>query len=333
MNKSLNKTILQKFKELIKLLKIEVNLAYNKETKTVIEFRVDALERNYNYILKMNEQIVTVDSIKNIKGFGKGTLSRVQEILNTGTLVELKNMKSKIKKMYKIHLLVEELSKVIGIGSITAIRLIQKWKITSLKDFKNRVKNENLDVNDKIKLGLKYEGKFEKNMPRKIIDKVYMKIFNTLPVYSLVCGSYRRGVLVSHDIDLLLWTDKLITQDDVRQSDTLHKCIKKLKQANIVTNDITSDNVKTKYMGFCKYKNKLYRIDIRLISIESLYTAIAYFTGSYETNIKMRNRAKKLAYKLNEYGMFNVMDKRVPINSEEHLFQRLNMKYLEPYER
>ena len=86
-------------------------------------------------------------------------------------------------------------------------------------------------------------------------------------------------------------------------------------------------------MGFTTYRNKNYRIDIRLIAKESIYTAMLYFTGSYELNIKMRNRAKKLAYKLSEYGLFNVMGKSVPIKSEEDIFRILRMKYLEPYER
>ena len=328
-----NKLIVSKFKELIELLKIEVNLIYDQETKTVNEFRVDALERNCNVISKMSKVITKSDDVKTIKGFGKGTLTRIQEILDTGSLKEIVNLKRKIKKMYKIHLLVEELSNVIGIGSITAIRLISKWNITSLTDFKKRVKNKQIEVNDKIALGLKYEGRFEKTIPRKLIEKIYSKIKKSININSIVCGSFRRGYATSHDIDLLLWDESLITQDDVRDSDKLSKCIKKLKKANIVTDDITSDQVKTKYMGFCTYKNKLYRIDIRLIAFESLYTAIAYFTGSYETNIKMRNRAKKLAYKLSEYGLFNVMGKRMLVESEEHLFQRLRMKYLEPYER
>jgi len=40
-----------------------------------------------------------------------------------------------------------------------------------------------------------------------------------------------------------------------------------------------------------------------------------------------------LAYKLSEYGIFNIMGKMVPINSEEEVFSKLKMPYLEPWER
>ena len=76
----------------------------------------------------------------------------------------------------------------------------------------------------------------------------------------MVCGSYRRGKETSHDIDLLLCDPKLLTMDDVKQSNRLYKIIKKLKKNNLITDDITSENVKTKYMGFTTYKNKIYRI-------------------------------------------------------------------------
>ena len=37
-------------------------------------------------------------------------------------------------------------------------------------------------------------------------------------------------------------------------------------------------------MGFAKWENVIRRIDIRLIPYESIYTALVYFTGSYELN-------------------------------------------------
>lgn len=281
----------------------------------------------------MKIEIRSENDVKNIKGFGKGTISRIKELLDTGNLREISWLKTKLKKLYKTHKLVEELTTVIGIGSITALNLIKSYNIKSLGDLKSRVASGDIQVNDKIKLGLAYEGQFEKTIKRKYITKIYDEIKKHISIFSIVCGSYRRGKETSHDIDILLCDDRLQTLNDVKQSTRLYKIIKKLKKENIITDDITSEHVKTKYMGFTTYKGKKYRIDIRLIPKESLYTAIVYFTGSYEHNIKMRNKAKKLAYKLSEYGIFNVMGKMVEINSEEEVFSVLRMRYLEPYER
>lgn len=331
----MNDLIIKLLTEVIDLMRIEINLIYDGDNKTANMYRITALERNRNYLKKYPYEIKNTDEIKNIKGFGEGTLKRIDEILKTGKLTEITYLKKRIKKHYKLHLLTEELCKVIGIGSITALKLIEDYNIKSLNDLKQRVLKGEIVVNDKIKLGLKYEGKYETVIKRKYVTKIYSKIKKIISssVESMICGSYRRGSEQSHDIDLLIWNKKYVTEEDVNKSDKLYKIVEKLKKNDIITDDITNLNYKNKYMGFAKYKNKIYRIDIRFIPYESLYTAISYFTGSFNHNIKMRNRAKKLAYKLNEYGLFNVMGKRVNINSEEELFSILKMKYLEPYER
>ena len=329
----MNVNIIDKLSQVIELMKIEANLIYENDDRTSNMYRIDALEKNLRYIKTMKIEIKSENDVKTIKGFGKGTVSRINEILSTGTLREITWLKAKLKKLYKTHKLVEELTTVIGIGSITALNLINTYKFKSLRELKEKVINGTIQVNDKIKLGLAYEGHFEKTIKRKYITKIYNEIKKHISIYSIVCGSYRRGKEISHDIDILLCDDRLQTLNDVKESNRLFKTIKKLKKEKIITDDITSDQVKTKYMGFATYKGKKYRIDIRLIPKESLYTAIVYFTGSYEHNIKMRNKAKKLAYKLSEYGIFNVMGKMVTINSEQEVFSALKMKYIEPYER
>lgn len=329
----MNANIIDKLSKVIELMKIELNLLYETNDKTTNIYKIDALEKNLKYIKSMKSEITDTKTINTIKGFGKGTISRIDEILSTGTLREITFIKTKLRKLYKTHKLVEELSTVIGIGSITALNLVKSYNIKSLQELKQRVISKDIQVNDKIKLGLAFEGQFEKTIKRKYITKIYNNIKSHLSIFSIICGSYRRGKEMSHDIDLLLCDPKLQTLDDVKKSDKLYRVIKKLKKENIVTDDITSDHVKTKYMGFTTYKNKKYRIDIRLVPQESLYTAIVYFTGSFEHNIKMRNKAKKLAYKLSEYGIFNVMGKMVNINSEKEVFDTLQMKYIEPWER
>lgn len=329
----MNDLIIKKLTELIDLMKIEINLVYDTETKTTNMYRISALEKNKNIIKELKTEIKSKNDIITIKGFGPGTINRIEEIINTGNLKEILSLKKKVKKLYKLHKLVEEISNVIGIGSITALKMINEWNIKSLEDLKNRVKKDEIKVNDKIKMGLKYEGKYLTVIKRKYVTKIYDKIKDSIDISSMVCGSYRRGLPTSHDIDLLVWDKSYVTEDDIKSSNKLVEIVDKLKKKGIITDDITNVNYKNKYMGFAKYKNKIFRIDIRFIPFESLYTAIVYFTGSFEFNIRMRNRAKKLAYKLNEYGLYNVMGKKVPIESEEELFSKLKMTYLEPYER
>ena len=96
-------------------------------------------------------------------------------------------------------------------------------------------------------------------------------------------------------------------------------------------------NIKTKYMGFGMFKslglNKIRRIDIRLIPMVSYWPALLYFTGSYDLNQTMRLNAKKLGYKLNEYGLYNEKGKMFKVNSEKDIFDLLGMEYITPDKR
>jgi DNA polymerase beta len=193
-----------------------------------------------------------------------------------------------------------------------------------------KVKNGEVKVNDKILLGLKYVGKFKGNIPRQHIDAIqeYLKQFNSNIV---ICGSYRRGLDYSSDIDVLLYSPYLLAMDDVKKSNMLNDFVKLLTKKKFIVDNITNNNI-TKYMGFIKWENIIRRIDIRLIPYESIYSALVYFTGSYELNRIMRRKAKELGYKLNEYGLYK-NDKFIYIKSEKELFKKLDMKYLKPIER
>lgn len=288
-----------------------------KSEKAII-YKINAIANLIKIINIYPKEIKNGEELKDIKGVGKGSIEKINEILKTGTLSYLNNN------------ILSELTEVIGIGPSIANQLIQKYKIKSLDELIKKVIKGEIEVNDKIKLGLKYVGKFKGNIPRQHIDDVqdYLKQF-----YSniIICGSYRRGLDFSSDIDILLYNSQLLTMNDVKKSNMLNDYVKLLTKNKFIVDNITNNNV-TKYMGFAKWENVIRRIDIRLIPYESIYTALVYFTGSYELNRIMRIKAKELGYKLNEYGLYK-NNELIHITSEKELFKKLGMKYLKPTER
>ena len=86
-------------------------------------------------------------------------------------------------------------------------------------------------------------------------------------------------------------------------------------------------------------RKKVRRIDIRFVPYDYYPAALLYFTGSYELNTQMRQIAKTLGYKLNEYGLFKLKkddiysDTPVKVKSEKDIFKKLKLDYLEPHER
>jgi DNA polymerase/3'-5' exonuclease PolX len=288
-----------------------------KSEKAII-YKINAITNLIKIIKMYPKEIKNGEELKDIKGVGKGSIEKINEILKTGTLSYLNNN------------IVSELTEVIGIGPSIANQLIQKYKIKSLDNLIKKVIKGEIEVNDKIKLGLKYVGKFKGNIPRQHIDDIqdYLKQFNP---NIIICGSYRRGLDFSSDIDILLYNSQLLTMNDVKKSNMLNDYVKLLTKNKFIVDNITNNNV-TKYMGFAKWENVIRRIDIRLIPYESIYTALVYFTGSYELNRIMRKKAKELGYKLNEYGLYK-NNESIHITSEKELFKKLGIKYLKPTER
>ena len=348
----MNEKIVTELKKLVEMIKKESDeLRKLKDTKSVTRnnFRLKYLNNVINIILNVDFKITLKNytDLKEFDGVGKGSLDRIKEILEKGNLEETKEFKTD-DKMNKA---VDELMEIVGIGRSHAVELYNMGA-TSIKKLKSLIKKGKIEVNDKIKLGLKYHGVFEVNIPRKEIDKVYkmftkiinninkeMKLNDDNKFCFEICGSYRRMKPTSGDIDVLL--TKLGTKDsmtDEKSSEYLNMFVNLLKQpvkynnkTKFLVDDMTDKNITTKYMGFSKYKDcPVRRIDIRFIPYESYHSALLYFTGSFELNKKMRNIAKTMNLKLSEYGLFKENGKKIKTKSEEAIFKKLNMDYIEP---
>ncbi len=338
-----NHLIIDNFKKLIKLLEfITVNLSDRKQ-KTINQYRIASLKKSLKIISKYDKPILSGKDLQDIPGIGKGTINRIDEILKTTTLNELANFDTIINQLSYRENIISDLMTVVGIGRNTAIDLINKYKVKSASELKKLSDTNQIELNDKLKLGLKYLGKFVGMIPHKEIDKIYDYLQIKTNAYSknmfiTICGSYRRELPTSSDIDILLSDLNIVTETDInseQNSNTLSDYVKYLHQIGFLLDDITNKNIQTKYMGFGQYKNNpIRRVDIRLIPMISYFPALLYFTGSYEFNQQMRSRAKKLGYKLNEYGLYSIKtNDMIPILSEQEMFSILKMEYLRPNQR
>ena len=335
-----NQVIIDNFRKLIKLIELETYNLTDKKEITANKFRIASLKKSLKILSKITKKITDANTLKGIKGIGPGTIGRIDEILKTGKLDELKNYDKIVKKLGKTEQIVEDLTKVVGIGRVMAMNLIEEYNIKSANELKKLSDAGKITLNEKIKIGLKYLGKFEGNIPRKEIDQTYDYLQDKTEQYNknmciTICGSYRRGLPTSSDIDILLSDLNLNTMDEVIESNVLSRYVKYLHDIGFLLDDITDKNIKTKYMGFSKYKdNSIRRVDIRLIPMISYFPALLYFTGSYELNQEMRIIAKKLGYKLNEYGLYKLVNNEmIDILSEQDMFLKLGMTYLEPTKR
>jgi DNA polymerase (family 10) len=76
--------------------------------------------------------------------------------------------------------------------------------------------------------------------------------------------------------------------------------------------------------------------DLRVVSDAEFPSALAYFTGSKEHNIVMRQRALARGLRLNEYGLFRSTEEtrdpalRLPCHDEADIFRALELDYVPP---
>ena len=372
---SLNLKIINEFEKLINFVQHEIDQAKeNKNQKEAIanSFRLKQI-KNALSTIKKYPKMLTKDNLSDFSefpGIGKGTIDRITEILENGNLKELKNFKDTGNEDRKA---IEELESIVGVGRVTAMEFI-KQGIKSVDELKKKISSKEIDVNEKILLGVKYYGKFLGNIPREEIEKVHKLISKVIDKmnkhYGLddtnkyifeICGSYRREKPTSGDIDVLV--SKLgtkmddATSDDANSDDDdsndadsndsdadsdninhLERLIKRLKKPiksnnnqPLLIDDITDKNYETKYMGFAKYKdNPFRRIDVRYVAHDVYPSAMLYFTGSAELNLKMRKIAKTMKLKLSEYGLTQEDGTKLKVESEYDVFKILKIEYLQP---
>lgn len=307
----MNTIIIDQFSKLVKHIK------YSPDKSTSNKFRLKQTIKILEILKKYDKKITSGEQLKDIKGIGKGTIDRINEILDKGYLSEI----VEDQENYKAY---EELEQIFGIGKAYAKVLVEKHKIKSIKQLKDAIKQNKITVPHHVSLGLKYNNAIKQMIPREELDQINKYLKSIVGNYTFeICGSYRRGKSMSSDIDILLTS----------KTNVLKEFVNKLKSNNFIIEDL-DENFEVKYMGFAKLLN-IRRIDIMYVPTESYPTALLHYTGSGLFNQKIREVAKELGYMLNQYGLYTLnkngdKDKRIIVKDEKDIFNKLGMEYLEP---
>jgi DNA polymerase (family 10) len=158
-------------------------------------------------------------------------------------------------------------------------------------------------------------GSFLYHTARRKADLLLGAIQATrLATRASIAGSLRRCKEVIRDIDLLAVSKK---------PEELARAFRELPD---VVDVIGSGETKTSV----RFSDGL-SADLRVVAEDEFAAALLYFTGSKEHNTALRGRAKKMGFKLNEYGLFREPgDKRVSCASEEEVYGRLGLAPIEP---
>ena len=175
------------------------------------------------------------------------------------------------------------------------------------------------------KLNPKYykvrKGYVTKRISRSEASELFNKLVNVLniPIEDItLCGSYRREAELIGDLDICVSTeDKYL----------LSKLRKRLESEGW---KVTVGG--NKKLSFIIQESTMTPVDIYVTNPSEYWYNILYLTGSGNFNVRMRSKAKKLGFTLNQYSLFKGKES-YPVNSEKEIFELLGMKYVYPKDR
>ena len=273
-------------------------------------------------------------AIKNLSGIKINSITDIINIKGIG--VKIKEKIDYVIKNYDPEAIDESLDKIYGIGP-AKLKVLKEKGINTFQKLKDALILDSKLLNAKQKIGLQYYDDIEKRIPYVEIedhDKYLHKIIleNKKVECINIVGSYRRKKESSGDIDLLV---KIKNKDDY--IGILKEIVEKLKKEKYILEILACKD--KKFMGIVKLKESgiiARRLDMLITYPEEYACALLYFTGSKEHNIKVRNKALKMGYTLNEHRMEKIKSdvKDIPyFNSEKDIFDFLEIEYIEPHLR
>jgi DNA polymerase (family 10) len=287
-------------------------------------FRIRAYRRAAQNLETTSEDVETLareGRLDEIPGIGADLAGKIAEYLASGHVGEIDAVCRTVPRG------VVELLDVPGIGPKTAKQLYEREGVTSL------AKLERLAVAGKLR-GLRgIQARTEQNIVRGIRllrgGHARMPLGRALPlgrelVRALrevrgvktitLAGSLRRMRETVGDIDLLVTST---------EPATVIKAFTGLRQAAEVLERGTTKAVIRHREGI--------QVDLRVVEPESLGTALVYFTGSKQHNIRIRERGMKRGLKISEYGVFRARSgRRIAGASEEEVYAALGLPWIPP---
>jgi DNA polymerase (family 10) len=312
-----NKDLAQFFTEIADILEIQEGNP----------FRIRSFRRTAQIIkdLGFNGADAAVDDpqkLKSISGIGDGAINKMQEIVETGKCQENEDLRRQIPASLL------QLTKIQNLGPKKVSLFWKTLNITSVEELEKVAREKKLrflpGMGEKSEAKIlksihdyrQLQGRFRLDDGIEISQVVMDYLAAQVKIDRIAAaGSLRRRRETIGDIDILVSCD---APGDVIDAFTEHP-------------DVQEVLAKGETKASVVLRRGL-QADLRVIKDQSFGAALQYFTGSKAHNVALRERAKRMGYKINEYGLFSVDDPEEPVagSKEEDIYRLLNLAYIPP---
>ncbi len=268
---------------------------------------------------RLQDMVEQEEDLTELPNIGAGTAAKIHQILETGTCEKLEELRGQVPQG------LTQFMRVPGLGPRTAMQLYRELHLETLEDLREACRQGRVrelegmgqKSEQNILEGIeKLEAMSGRMLYRDAADHVRSlgRHLDGLDAVqrSEVAGSFRRRKETVGDLDVLVQAeDRGEATEGILAYAPIDEVIGRGKQKVSVRLD----------SGL--------QIDFRYFEPESFGAALLYFTGSKAHNIAVRQLAVDRGWKLNEYGLFEG-DRRLEGNTEEAVYQRLDMAWVPP---
>lgn len=260
--------------------------------------------------------------LTDIPGIGKGIASIICEIVKRGSFGKRDELIAK----YPPTAL--ELLKIQGLGPKSIAMIWDHFRVSTVEDLERLCKEEKLRtlprmgsrLEEKVLRGIQQyrasAGRFLLPYAQTLAGEISAYLREAPGVEKVTAaGSLRRGRETVGDIDLLVSGPNAL--------EALDRFVKFPRVHDVLGQGA---NKASAMVGLERVQ-----VDVRAVPVESYGAAMQYFTGSKEHNVALRQRALRLGYTLNEYGLYRLEgNEKVAGAVEEEIYSVLGLPYIVP---
>ncbi len=262
-----------------------------------------------------------------IPGIGKGMCAHLKELFDDGKM----RLREELLEKYRPTML--ELLKIQGLGPKTIALLWSAYQVCDLAGVEKLAREGK--IRELPRMGEKQEqkilkaiedyrriaGRFRLDQADEVAEKLAAHLAGLPGVEKITpAGSFRRGRETVGDLDMLV-TGACCTSPPQRDA-VLERIVRFPGILDVLAKG--ENKVSFRLRGGMQ-------VDVRVLPPESFGAAMQYFTGSKSHNVALRQRALKMGYTLNEYGLAHLKDeKRVAGATEEEIYGKLDLDFIPP---
>jgi len=266
------------------------------------------------------EELVAAGRLRDLPGVGEAIAAKIEEIVATGKL----RYHEELKTQLPVDLWA--LTQVDGVGPKTAKLLYDELGVRTIEDLEQAARAKR--IQGVRGLGEKTEEKILRGLAEARRTEQRILLGQALPLARDLChrlratglfarvepaGSLRRGKETVGDLDLLA------TSNRPKEAVAAFCALPGVEEVVVQGTERASVRL-----------GEGIQCDLRLISKGAFGSALQYFTGSKEHNIRLRERAVARGLKLSEYGVF-ADDGSVLAGAEEaDVYQALGLPWIPP---